>query len=378
MKKILAQANKEWMQLRRDRLLLALGILMPLVLLFLYGTSQSLLLRNVPVVVYDYDITPLSRTYLETYAAALTFRIVPHGPYDSPEEALNRNQGRAALILPQNFERDVRRGVVPTVQLLIDATDANSATVLGNMARSLNASFQYQNGLGQPESGLGQASPAPRLVRLQQRLWYNPGLSNPLYFGTGALGMVLALFPALLGALACAREYELGNIIQAYASSLSGLQWLVGKSLPYILLGFVELVICFVFGILVFGYRIPTDPSVILVATLFYLVAGVLFGMLLGNATGTQSAAIQGVQMGAFLLALLLSGFLFPIRNIPAGIRWVSYILPATHYVQILRKSLLRDAEWDAVWGPMLALAILAIAFFGLNLLQVRKMQFQD
>ena len=377
MKKILAQANKEWMQLRRDRLLLTLGVLMPLVLLFLYGTSQSLLLRNVPVVVYDYDITPLSRTYLETYGAALTFKIVPHGSHDSPEEALNRGQGRAALIIPPNFERDIRRGAVPTVQVLIDATDANSATVLGNMAKSLNASFQRQNGLGQPESGLGQPSPAPTLVTLQQRLWYNPGLSNPLYFGTGALGMVLALFPALLGALSTAREYELGNIIQAYASSLSGLQWLVGKSLPYIILGFVELLLCFVFGVVVFGYRVPSDPSVMLVATLFYLIAGVFFGMLLGNATGTQSAAIQGVQMGAFLLSLLLSGFLFPIRNIPAGIRWVSYILPATHYVQVVRNSLLRDAEWDAVWGPMLALAILAIAFFALNLLQVRKMQFK-
>ena len=377
MKKILAQANKEWMQLRRDRLLLVLGVLMPLVLLFLYGTSQSLTLRNVPLMVYDYDLSPLSRTYLETYGAAITFNIVPHGPYDSPETALNKGQGQAALIIPQSFERDVRRGTVPTVQLLIDATDSNSATVLGNMAKSLNLSFQQQNGLGQPESGLGQASPAPMLVRLQQRLWYNPGLSSSLFFGTGALGMVLALFPALLGALASAREYELGNIIQAYASSLTGFQWLVGKALPYIVLGFVELLICFVFGIFAFGYRLPTDPTVMLVSTLFYLLAGVFFGMLLGNATGTQSAAIQGVQMGAFLLSLLLSGFLVPIRNIPAAIRWVSYILPATFYVQVVRNSLLRDAKWNAVWGPILALAILAMAFFALNLFQIRKMQFK-
>ncbi len=377
MKKIWAQAKKEWMQLRRDRLLLALGVLMPVVLLYLYGASQSLQLRNVPLVVYDYDITPLSRAYLDSYGAALTFDIVAHRPNDAPEEALHRGEALAALIIPQNFERDVRRGAVPAVQLLIDGTDANTATVLGNMAKSLNASFLQQNGLGQPASGLGQPHPAPQLVSLQRRLWYNPGLSNPLYFGTGALGMVLALFPALLGALASAREYELGNIIQAYASSLTGFQWLVGKSLPYIILGFVELVICFAFGVVVFGYRFPTDPSVMLVATLFYLLSGVLFGMLLGNATGTQSAAIQGVQLGAFLLSLLLSGFLFPIRNIPPSIRWVSYILPATHYVQVVRNSLLRDSGWASVVQPMLALAILSILFFFLNMLQVRKMQFK-
>lgn len=369
MKKILAQANKEWMQLRRDKLLLALGVLMPVVLLFLYGSSQSLQLRNVRLAVYDYDITPLSREYIDTYANAITFRLVPHRAEESPEETLNRGRATAALIIPPNFERDIHRDADPAVQLLIDGTDANAATVLGNMAKSLNSSFQHRTGLVQP---------GPTLVTLQRRLWFNPGLSNPIYFGTGSLGMVLALFPALLGALAIAREYELGNVIQAYASSLTGLQWVLGKSLPYVILGFVELLICFAFGMLMFHYRIPTDPTVMLVATFFYLVSGVFYGMLLGNATGTQSAAIQGVQMGAFLLSLLLSGFLFPVRNIPAGIRWIAYILPATHYVKVVRNSLLRDAGWETVFGPILALAVLAIVFFALNMVQVRKMQFKD
>jgi ABC-2 type transport system permease protein len=369
MKKILAQANKEWMQLRRDKLLLMLGVLMPLVLLFLYGSSQSLKLRNVRLAVYDYDITPLSRQYIDTYADAITFRLVDHRPGESPEETLLRGRAVAALVIPPGFERDVHRRTEPIVQLLIDGTDANAATVLGNMAKSLNSNFQRQAGL---------VFPGPPLVTLQQRLWFNPGLSNPVYFGTGALGMVLALFPALLGALAIAREYELGNVIQAYASSLTGLQWIIGKSLPYILLGFVELLICFALGMLLFQYRIPTDPTVLLVATFFYLVAGVFYGMLLGNATGTQSAAIQGVQMGAFLLSLLLSGFLFPVRNIPIGIRWIAYTLPATHYVNVVRNSLLRNAAWTTAYRPIVILALLALIFFSLNMLQVRKMQFKD
>jgi ABC-2 type transport system permease protein len=369
MKKILAQANKEWMQLRRDKLLLALGVLMPVVLLFLYGSSQSLQLRGVRLAVYDYDITPLSREYIDTYANAITFRLVAHKPDESPEQTLNHGRAVAALIIPPNFERDVHRDDEPTVQLLIDGTDSNAATVLGNMARSLNSTFQRRTGL---------VYQGPTLVTLQRRLWFNPGLSNPVYFGTGALGMVLALFPALLGALAVAREYELGNVIQAYASSLTGFQWLLGKSLPYIILGFVELVICFAVGMLLFQYRIPTDPSVMLVATFFYLIAGVFYGMLLGNATGTQSAAIQGVQMGAFLLSLLLSGFLFPVRNIPGGIRWIAYILPATHYVNVVRNSLLRDAGWGTVFRPILFLVGLSVIFVFFNLMQVRKMQFKD
>jgi ABC-2 type transport system permease protein len=145
----------------------------------------------------------------------------------------------------------------------------------------------------------------------------------------------------------------------------------------YVAIGLADLVICFTLGLLAFGFRFPTDPSVLLVATVLYLFAGVFFGMIMGNATGNQSAAIQGVQMGSFLLSLLLSGYLFAVRNIPPGIRWLSSFLPATHYVQIVRNSILRDVGWRTSFQPMVMLLILAGAFFFLNVLQLRKMQFK-
>jgi ABC-2 type transport system permease protein len=213
---------------------------------------------------------------------------------------------------------------------------------------------------------------------MQQRLWYNPGLSNHVYFGTGALGLMLIIFPALLGALTTAKEYETGTVIQAYASSLTAVQWIVGKALLYIVIGLVEFVICFAIGLIAFDYRFPSDPSVLLVATVLYLFAGVFFGMLMGNTNGNQSAAIQAVQMGSFLLSLLLSGYLFAVRNIPVQIRWLSDFLPATHYVQIVRNSILRDVGWTTSFFPMVMLFVLASAFFGLNVIYMRKMQFKD
>ena len=313
MGKILAQALKEWRLFRRDTLLIVLAVLMPVVLMSLAGLTSSLRLRNVKLLIYDYDNTLLSRTYLETYGAAITFVFVSHEPDESPEFALASGHGRAALIIPQNFERDTRRGAEPIVQLMIDATDSNAATALGNMAQGLNASFGRN-------TGIGTESMLP--VKMQTRLWYNPGLSNPVYFGTGALGMMLIIFPALLGALATAKEYEMGTIIQAYASSLTAAQWIAGKALVYVLVGAVEFLICFALGMVAFSYHIPSNPAVLLVATLLYLFAGVFFGMMMGNATSSQSAAIQGVQMGSFLLSLLLSGYLFAISNIPVQIRW--------------------------------------------------------
>jgi ABC-2 type transport system permease protein len=368
MKKVWAQAMKEWRLFRRDKLLIMLAVLMPLVLMSLAGGTQSLRLRNVRLLVYDYDNTPLSRTYLETYGAALTFRLTEHQPGASPERELSSGRGRAALIIPPNFDRDVRRGAEPTVQLMIDATDSNAATALGNMAAALNASFARKSGIGQ--------QPQQRVV-LQQRLWFNPGLSNPVYFGTGALGMMLIIFPALLGALATAKEYEMGTIIQAYASSLTAGQWVLGKAVVYVLIGIVEFFLCFTLGMVAFSYRIPGNPSVLLISTVLYLLAGVFFGMMMGNATGNQSAAIQGVQMGSFLLSLLLSGYLFAVANIPAQIRWFSSFLPATHYIQIVRNSILRNVGWEASWRPMIALFLLASFFFAVNVIQMRKMQFK-
>jgi drug efflux transport system permease protein len=367
-KKIWAQALKEFMLFRRDKLLILLAVLMPIVLMSLAGGTQSLRLRNVPLLVYDYDNSALSRTYLETYGAALTFHLTDHRPDESPEEALNSWRGRAALIIPQNFERDARRGAEPVVQLLIDATDSNAATALGNYAQTLNTGFAQRSGIGQFP---------PKLVNMQQRLWFNPGLSNRVYFGTGALGLMLIIFPALLGALTTAKEYEVGTVIQAYASSLTAVQWILGKSLLYVLIGLVEFVICFALGLFAFEFSFPSDPSILLIATVLYLFAGVYFGMMMGNATGNQSAAIQGVQMGSFLLSLLLSGYLFAVANIPAQIRWISSFLPATHYIQIVRNSILRDAGWGTSFRPVIALLILAFSFFALNVIQMRKMQFK-
>jgi len=367
-RKIFAQALKEWRLFRRDKLLIALAAVMPIALMSLAGLTSSLRLRNVKLLVYDFDNTPLSRTYLETYGAAITFILVPHGPDESPEFALASGRGRAALIIPQNFERDARSGAAPVVQLMIDATDSNAATSLGNMAAAINGTFARNSGIG--------ASPMLP-VMMETRLWYNPGLSNPVYFGTGALGMMLIIFPALLGALATAKEYEMGTIIQAYASNLTAAQWIAGKALVYVLIGIVEFVICFILGLVAFGYHIPSDPSVLLLATFLYLCAGVFFGMMMGNATGSQSAAIQGVQMGSFLLSLLLSGYLFAIANIPVQLRWFSSFLPATHYIQIVRNSILRDVGWTASFQPLVALTILAFVLFAVNVIQMRKMQFK-
>jgi drug efflux transport system permease protein len=369
MKRILAQAVKEWRQFGRDRLTLALAGLLPIVMLFLFGTALALDPDNLTLAVEDLDNTPTSRRYLETYAATQDLVLVARTTSGPLADSLDSGRARMALQIPGHFERDLLRGTPTQVQVLIDGTDANTANALRNTAKAVNQAFVTRR--------LGAAAQSPS-VRAQMRFWYNPGLSDRRFFGSGALGLVLILFPALLGALAVAREHENGTIIQAYASTLTAPQWLLGKAIPYVLVGAAEFVICFVVGAAMFNYRLPPDPTPFLLGTAFYIIAAVFYGMAVGNVMGTQSAAIQAVQLGAFLISMLLSGFLVPVSNMPVELRWISYILPATYYVHITRDAFLRSGGWVSMGGSVAVLALMCLFFFGANLRTMRRMQFSD
>lgn len=364
MKRIVAIAGKELRQFWRDRLTRSLAIFLPLVMISLYGTALTMNVKNLRLAIEDLDQSTLSRRYVEAVAGTNKFVLVGRLEGQPVEETLRRFHARAVLRIPAGFEQDYESGRGTQVQLLIDGTESNTALVLRTINQAVAQSFQ--------------PAMAELPLRLRVRHWYNPGLSDSLFFGSGALGLVLILFPALLGALGAAREKELGTVAQAYASTLTAPEWVIGKAIPYVLIGMAQLAICFAMGTVVFGYTIPDHPEVLLTGTLVYVTAGVLYGMVVGNATGTQSAAIQGVQFGAFLLSLMLSGFLMPVANMPVAMQWISTIVPARHYIEVTRDVLLRHGDWSTSARPLLTLCGLALFFFVANVGRMRRMQFSE
>ena len=351
MKRIWVQAGKESKQFLRDRLTLAVAATLPLALMALYGSAMKFGISNVPLFVEDLDNTPLSRSYVDAYAATRQFVVVRQ-----------RDQAKAALLIPAGFERDWLRGGRPQVQMVIDGTESNTAILLRNIGSAVAQTFR---------------PPLRPAVVLKVRYWYNPGLSDALFFGSGALGLVLILFPALLGAIAVSRELELGTVAQAYASTMTAPEWLIGKAIPYLVTGVVQLVFCFGMGVVVFAYRVPDHVLPLAAASLLYITAAVFFGMMAGNLAGTQSAAIQAVQLGAFLLSMLLSGFLMPLSNAPVLLQYVSMLVPARHYIEATREVMLRGGGWEAAWRPVAMLAALGLLFFSVNLGLMRRMQYK-
>lgn len=369
MKRIIAQTRKELTQIFRDRLTVALALVLPLILLFLYGKAISFSVTGVAVIVQDFDQTPRSRQYVEMIAASLTFRIVSLPPKMNIDDALASESARAAVIIPFGFERDLTRGRKAEVQWLIDAADANTANTLRGNAAALTQAFLSQSGKSD--------SIADPPVKAEMRLWYNPGRETNKYIGPGAIAVVLALFPPLLAALAMSRESEQKTILQVYVSSISAHEYLFGKALAFFILSLMEWVLVTAFGMALFGLHFAGDPTPYFACTIVYLFCSVAFGVMAGTAIPDQASAIQAVANVCFVLSFLISGFIFPLSNIPEEIRWIAHIVPARYFIEIARDAFVRGAGWSAVWQANLALALLGTAFFFVAWLKMRRMQVQ-
>lgn len=366
MKRIIAQARKELTQIFRDKLTVALALLLPLILLILYGQTISFSVTKVAVVVEDWDQTPRSRDYVEAIASSLTFRIVRLPANMKAEEALAAEVARAVVVIPVGFGRDLARGREVEVQWQVDATDTNTATMLRGDAVAITQAFSAKNNL------LGVQAP---VVTAETRLWFNPGSETDKYIGPGAIAVVLALFPPLLAALAMSRETEQKTILQVYVSSISAREYMFGKTLAFLTVAIAEWVLVVIAGMIFFGLRFAGDPTPFLLATFLYLLCVVAFGVMAGAVIPNQAATIQAVAMVCFVLSFLMSGFIFPLSNIPAEIRWVAALVPARYFIEIARDAFLRGGSWSAVWYTHVALGALSLIFLFVGWMKMRKMQ---
>jgi len=364
MARVFAQIRKELTQLRRDRLTLALALALPVMLLLLLSAATSLSVSNIPVVAQDLDRTPMSRRYLEHVSGSLTFRVAELPEGMSPARALDRNVARAALVIPPQFYRHVARGEQAELQWVLDATDSNTANVLRGKIAAITDAFNEE---------LHPASPSA--IQLETRYWFNPGREDLKYFGPGVLAFGMAIFPTILAALAFSREGEMKTILQVYISNLSAFEYLLGKVTAYTIVAVVEWTIGIAVLFAVFRLRLAGEPSLLLVATLFYLLCSTCWGAMVGASIPNQTAAIQAAQLGSLLTSFLFSGYIFPVQNIPAPLRYLSSVVPMRYYLDVLRDAFLRGGGWPRLWHTPIALGLLASFFFWRAWSSLREMR---
>ena len=364
MRRIIAQMRKELTQIVRDWRTLALALALPVFLLLLMSSALSLTVNDLPIVVQDFDGSSASNDFIDAFRASITLKVVPWPVDKSAEEALASNAGRAVLIIPSHFGRDMARGVNAPVQFLVDASDANTAKLVTAYAGQITTSYNQQG------SGT-QAGPIQTAIRL----WFNPGLSSKKFFGPGIFVLGLSMFPPLLAALAMAKEGELKTILQVYVSSIPAHEFLLGKIIAFMIVALAECLIMSLLLFTYFGLSFAGDPTPALIATILYAFCVAAFGTMVGAVIPNQASALQAVAFGGFILVFLLSGMMFPIQNIPAGLRWISSLIWGRYYIEIVRDALLQGGGWPAVWYKVLIIGAIGTLFYGIAWHGMRRMQ---
>lgn len=373
MKRLTSQCRKELAQFQRDRLTLALAFLLPFMTLIIFGFAIRLEAKNIPLFVQDFDLSPLSRAYIERLFATNQFDKIPEGsllkyPVKHPEQLIDQGIAKVAVIIPPDFSRQIKAGLTSNVQVLVDGTDVNNARVIKNSIQATTLSFLRSSGL----------QPGANKIMAQVRLWFNPGRKESLYIVPGLYAVILWIYPSLLTAIATVREKTQGTILQVYASTLSPTELILGKSLAYLLIGLSEAVFIMISGSLIWGVWFAGDPTPLLIGTLIFLTDSTLFGILIGLRSPNQTSAIQSVALIGFLTALLLSGFIYPLSNIPFPLSLVSNLIPARYYIEITRDAYVRGTGWTGVWFSVLILIILGLLFFQASRKVLKPMQLLD
>jgi ABC-2 type transport system permease protein len=365
MKRILAQARKELIQIVRDWRTMSLALVLPLVLLLLLSTAYALTVKHLPIVVQDLDDSPASRDFIDAFRASITFDVVSWPTNRQPEEALVGNTARAALIIPFHFERDTARGNTAAVQLLVDAADSNTAKLVSGYAQEVTQAYNRHMA--------GALNPQP--VQTAIRLWYNPELSSKKFYGPGVFVLALSMFPPLLAGLAMARESEQKTILQVYVSSISAHEFLLGKILAFMIVATAEWVGGLALLLTYFDLHLVGDPTPFIISSVLYFFCVASFGIMIGATVPNEAAALQAVALGGFLLVNLLSGLIFPIQNIPSGLRWISNFVWGRYYIEIVRDALLQGGGWPAVWYKVLIIALIGMVFYLNAWRGMRRMQ---
>jgi len=366
-RRIVSQSRKELIQIIRDWRTLALALVLPVALLVLLSVGLSLRVDDLPIVVQDFSDSPVSREFVDAFRASISFHVVAWPVDRPPEQALTSGRARAVLIIPVHFGRDIARGADSPVQLLVDASDANTAKLTAGYAAQITRAYNRR---------------APGLERVPAvqpaiRLWYNPGLSSKKFYGPGIFVLGISMFPPLLAALAMARETEQKTILQVYVSSISAHEFLLGKITAFTTVALAECLIMLAVLFSYFGLRLAGDPTPFIVATILYAFCVASFGTMVGAIIPSQVAAMQVVALGGFLLVFLLSGLIFPVENIPVGLRWISNFIWGRYYIEIVRDALLQGGGWPAVWLKVLVIAVIGGIFYTMAWRGMRRMQLE-
>lgn len=362
-------AWKEFIQMRRDRPTLAMMLGIPVIQLLVFGYAVRMDVRDLPMAVYDESRTRASRELVQRLEATDNFVATRRAPsYDEAVRMIDRGEVRAAIVIPEDYARRVKRGLPATAQMLVDASDPNTSQ---NAIAAAQLVGQRQNiDLLVARAGVSREERAPMEIRV--RPLYNPALKSSIFIVPGIIGMILSITMLIITSMSIVREREFGTLEQLIVTPVTRGELMLGKILPYALVGYVQVTAVLILGRLIFDMPVVGNLGVVYLVTFLFIVANLGLGLFISTLVRTQSQAMQASYF--FVLPnILLSGFMFPREGMPPIAREIGLAFPLTYYLQILRGILLKGATFLDVLPQTGMLLLLAAIFFGFSVKRFRK-----
>ena len=358
--------RKEFIQMRRDRLTLAIMVGLPIAQLLLFGFAIQTDVRNLPTVVLDQSHTPASRDVIAAFENTGNFRIVAHVA-DRPalDRAVARGDAQAGIIVPVDYSRRLGQGITATIQIIVDAADP----LASQAALSAAAGVVQVRNLALLSRAAGRAS-VPIEARVRPR--YNPGLRSPNYIVPGLVGVILTITMVLITSMAIVRERERGTLEQLIVTPVTKTELMLGKITPYVGVGLVQMTAVLVLGRFVFAVPLTGNVTLLYGIALIFVVASLAFGLFISTLVHTQQQAMQ-VSFFFVLPNILLSGFMFPRQAMPLLFQWAGLLLPLTHFLKVLRGILLKGVGLETLWREVLILTGFAALMIVLSVRRFRK-----
>jgi ABC-2 type transport system permease protein len=369
-RRILLLIWKEFLELSRDRLLLPVIIVMPLLQLFMFGYVVSSDVRDIPTAVIDHDLTPASRQVVDAFANSGYFRIVARGQDESGMKALmDASRAQVVLIVPPGFGDLMLSRLPAPVEVVVDGSESKTSQVAQGYAQSILAAESSR--LLPLPPGAPTPPKVPKLdVRV--RVLFNPGLRSVDSLVPGLIAFILLLSVTLLTSQAVVKERERGTLEQMFVTPITRAEFLVGKMLPYGIIATVQVAVVFTVGTLWFGVPFRGSLAVVAVGALLFLLAGIGQGLIISTLSRNRYQA-QVASMFIIIPSFLLSGFVFPLESMPRPVYLITYLIPLRYFLVVLRSSFMKGTGFGPLAPQLFAMAAFSAVIFGAALLRFRK-----
>lgn len=371
--RIVPVSRKEFVEIRRDPRTLIMVLALPVMMLVLYSYAVNFDIKSIETVVYDVDSSKQSREIIGKFKNSGYFNIRYIDQYDDIDKQLDNNKAKLALCLPADFSRQLAKGGIASIQAIVDGSDANTATIAIGYINQIVQRHSVKIALSaMRERGLQTEGSFPP-IEIISRVWYNPELKSVNFIVPGLIATIMMMLGAISTSLSIVSERERGTFEKLIVTPVRPHELVIGKILPYVILAFVDIIFCLLIG--KFWFKVPVKGSIPLLLCLstLFLFSALGLGLFISAIAKTQRVAMLLSMLTSLLPTFLLSGFIFPIENMPKALQLVTYLVPARYFLEILRGIFLKGVGLRILWMNVIWLLIFSLVMVFISAAKFQK-----